>query len=131
MEGISTNLLLLNGLLIAALIIYFAWRNSKRLGAAPAPVKNRKGLKDVAEELEQQSKGGAQVLPFERPSGPPPVIFNWNGHSWDAYEVLGVPKGSGMREVSQAYERAIDKMDDESRAFLLRAYLAIKEHTGS
>jgi hypothetical protein len=129
-EGISTNLLLLNGLLIAALIIFFAWRNSTRMAKAPVASKSRKGLKEVAEELERKPHGdGAQVLPFERPSGPPPVMFNWNGHSWDAYEVLGLPAGSGMREVSEAYERAIERMDDESRAFLHRAYRAIKEHS--
>ena len=54
------------------------------------------------------------------------VMFNWNGHSWDAYEVLGLPAGSNLNQVKKAYEEEMAKMDEESRAFIQKAYEAIR-----
>ena len=53
------------------------------------------------------------------------VIFNYNGHAWDAYEVLGVPAGSQLREVTAAYQEALKKTDTASHPFLETAYKSI------
>lgn len=53
------------------------------------------------------------------------VIFNYNGHSWDAYEVLGVPAGANIRIVTEAYQVAIRRCEKESVDFLETAYKAI------
>lgn len=53
------------------------------------------------------------------------VVFNWNGHSWDAYEVLGIPAGSSIEKVAAAFQEAESKSDPESIAFLQAAYQAI------
>jgi hypothetical protein len=53
------------------------------------------------------------------------VIFNYNGHSWDAYEVLGVPAGSQLRDVTAAYQQALRTADPVSHGFLETAYKAI------
>ena len=53
------------------------------------------------------------------------VMFNYNGHSWDAYEVLGVPAGASMKIVTDAYQTALRKSDKESMEFLETAYNAI------
>lgn len=53
------------------------------------------------------------------------VIFNYNGHSWDAYEVLGVPAGASLRVVTEAYQVAIQRSAKESLEFLETAYSAI------
>lgn len=129
MEGISTNLLLLNGLLTILLIIYFAQRHLRKKPSPKPKSEARPGLKKLAEELKtRRSEGeGAQILPFERPSQPEPVIFNWNGHSWDAFEVLGVSADADLAQVRTVYEAAIEKMDDESKAFLHKAYQAIQK----
>lgn len=52
------------------------------------------------------------------------VFFNWNGHTWDAYEVLGVPAGSSRESVIQAFHVARAKSPD-SIAFLQAATDAI------
>ncbi|MNL73123.1 hypothetical protein D3C87_1985380 [compost metagenome] len=52
-------------------------------------------------------------------------MFNYNGHSWDAYEVLGVPAGASMKIVTDAYQTALRKSDKESMEFLETAYNAI------
>lgn len=53
------------------------------------------------------------------------VIFNYNGHSWDAYEVLGLPAGSSIERVKEAYQVRLSESDDSSKAFLQAAYKAI------
>lgn len=55
------------------------------------------------------------------------VMFNYNGHSWDAYEVLGVPAGASLPIVTEAYQRAIKRCEKESIEFLETAYKAILE----
>ena len=51
-----------------------------------------------------------------RPTGERPlnVVFNYNGHSWDAYEVLGLPAGSSLEMVQQAYREALATADQNS-----------------
>jgi len=53
------------------------------------------------------------------------VMFNYNGHAWDAYEVLGVPAGANITMVTEAYHVALRRSDKESVEFLETAYKAI------
>jgi hypothetical protein len=76
----------------------------------------------------------------QRPSSPPPsrapsppprekvlnVMFNWNGHTWDAYEVLGIPAGSSREAAQAAYQRVSAQCDSESLPFLKAALEAIQ-----
>lgn len=69
--------------------------------------------------LEQKKKinlGGSQSVN---------VVFTWNGHDWDAYEVLGLPAGSHIDEVNEAYERALTSVDEKSQEFIKKAYRSI------
>ncbi|MCB0365366.1 MAG: hypothetical protein H6624_08580 [Bdellovibrionaceae bacterium] len=59
------------------------------------------------------------------------VIFNYNGHSWDAYEVLGLPAGSSIEKVKAAFEESLAQVDPESRVFIETAYRAIVAHLKS
>lgn len=53
------------------------------------------------------------------------VLFNWNGHTWDAYEVLDIPAGSSRASVEAAFERMKHKVDPESVPFVTAAFQAI------
>lgn len=54
------------------------------------------------------------------------VMFIYNGHSWDAYEVLGVPAGASIPIVTEAYQTALRRCTGpESAEFLETAYRAI------
>ena len=80
---------------------------------------------------------GKMPLDFATPRGVSPtspsdgdarslnVVFNYNGHSWDAYEVLGLPAGSGMPVVEAAYRESLERVDESSRGFMEAAYKAI------
>ncbi len=52
------------------------------------------------------------------------ILFQFNGETWDAYEVLGLPAGSNIPEAKIALDRAI-KEGRDSEAFLKAAYEAI------
>lgn len=57
------------------------------------------------------------------------ILFQFNGETWDAYEVLGLPAGSNIPDAKKAYEIAL-KEGRDSEAFLraaLQAIIAIKE----
>lgn len=58
------------------------------------------------------------------------VIFNYNGHSWDAFEVLGIPAGSSRDRVENAFREACGRVEADSRPFLEAAYHAIRTHKG-
>jgi DnaJ-domain-containing protein 1 len=54
------------------------------------------------------------------------VIFAYNGHTWDAFEVLGVPAGSSIAACEEAYRRALSQNDPKSAEFLRIAISAIR-----
>ena len=54
------------------------------------------------------------------------VKFIYNGHDWDAYEVLGLPAGSSTPQAQAAFDRAAANADQETRDFLNLALTAIK-----
>jgi hypothetical protein len=63
------------------------------------------------------------AAPGERPLN---VVFNYNGHSWDAYEVLGLPAGSTPEKVEAAYQENMQSTDTGKNAFAEAAYQAIR-----
>lgn len=65
---------------------------------------------------ESQQKNGGKDLN---------ILFNYNGHTWDAFEVLGVPAGSSLVDVTKAYQEMIKKSDPESHPFLETAFKTI------
>lgn len=54
------------------------------------------------------------------------ILFNHNGHTWDAYEILGIPAGAPPALVESAYRNLLAKTAPESREFVDAAYNAIK-----
>ena len=68
----------------------------------------------------------APVAPPQPVSVPLNVMFNYNGHTFDAYETLGVPAGSSWDEVRVAFENSISQADGASHEFYLTAFNAIK-----
>ncbi len=55
------------------------------------------------------------------------VFFNYNGHSFDAYEALGVPAGSTMDEVQAGLQKTLSSVTDSgSQEFYKTAFKAIQ-----
>ena len=55
------------------------------------------------------------------------VYFNYNGHSWDAFEALGIPAGSSITMAEEAYNRFSDKGDPSAQEFYSCAMQAIRK----
>lgn len=53
------------------------------------------------------------------------VLFNYNGHTWDAYEVFGLPAGASLVEVTRAYQQVLKTADPDSHEFLETAFKTI------
>lgn len=53
------------------------------------------------------------------------IYFMYNGHEWEAHEVLGVPAGASMPQVTESYQKLIITSDPSTFSFYESAYQAI------
>ncbi len=127
MEFVSRHFILLNAVVVTLLVISFL---RMRRSSRQTSIKFRKS-RDQYEQREVVIK--RIVLDeddprLKRPDAPKSlnVMFNYNGHSWDAYEVLGVPAGSNYEVCFLSFEKLTKGMDTESRTFMLSALEAIR-----
>lgn len=112
--------LIVNGVIVTALL-FFILRGRRR--ARPTKLDMRGFRVQGSSEFERfQGDGLDEGQPRELT-----VIFNYNGHAWDAFEVLGVPAGARLEDVRKAYDdlRRID--DVEAQAFYRAAFTAIEK----
>lgn len=100
----------------------------------------RKGMRLRLGGRSTKAAGGRDVSPGIEGSIPPDnvtpiyaegerplnVVFNWNGETWDAYEVLGIPAGSSQERVEKAYQDSLARVDEKSRSLMTTAYEAIR-----
>lgn len=54
-----------------------------------------------------------------------PVFFMYNGHEWEAFEVLGLPKGCDIQSATSHYQNLIRTSDPSTFEFFELAYSAI------
>lgn len=55
------------------------------------------------------------------------VSFIYNGHSFEAHEVLGLPAGARLQMIEEAYKKEITRQAPQSREFIETAYRALIE----
>jgi hypothetical protein len=117
------------GAVVLLVILYLLWRPSK---TKPSRLKLRES--DSQNKLEVQSKNSSDRPRDDYKNAPENsnrierqlnVIFQYNGHDFDAHEVFGVPAGCSLQIVQAAYEEVLIKTDSESRKFYEVAYRAI------
>ena len=108
------NYLLLYGTIVILLVASFMWIKVSR----PKPTQlnlRKKGhfapVNDIDINDEQELN----------------VYFNFNGHMFDAYEVIGVIAGAPRSDIEMAYMKMKLRIDDESKEILDMAYAAINE----
>ncbi|MGE3681761.1 MAG: hypothetical protein AB7G93_08550 [Bdellovibrionales bacterium] len=125
-----------------ALALLFFLRRGRRRGmrlrlrVGNPPPRQASGRTSTPPTAQGTSAGAASgevasatsARPVERPLN---VVFNYNGHSWDAYEVLGLPAGSSLAHVRAAFAEASARVDEGSRPFLQAALSAIEEQLKS
>jgi hypothetical protein len=132
------NLLILYTVVVTPIVIsfFFIRKGSKppvtlkmREDTFPQPAPERKALPRSTRATAGRSDAGRAYAQGETIQNPSEtslnVMFNWNGHSWDAYEVLGVPAGSSREAVTASYQAMKLQADGESLPFLQAAFEAI------
>lgn len=111
-----TKFFLLNAVIAALLVAYFLFAKTQK--PKPTQLNLKKGqftpVKDIDINEEEELN----------------VYFNFNGHMWDAYEIVGVPAGSPMADVEMAFLKCRMRIDEESKEILEMAYAAIQERQG-
>lgn len=141
-----TNALFYFSLVCIGAVLFVVWFMSGRKGGYgdPTSLDMRKGERGkggrpivVVQPRASAAEGGVRVRdvtpkmselqqPPPTPSGPPPQAhFVYNGHDWDAFEVLGVSPYSSFSEITRSYQEMIRKADNGKHDFLQAAYMAI------
>lgn len=101
----------------------FLWRkDSSVLKPNRLYFKKQKSYRDVPAVLSQETLAESKITAQEKNLN---VLFMYNGHSFDAHEVLGIPAGANRKMVEEAYALATSKMSSDSREFLQAAYQAL------
>lgn len=133
------HFLILNALVVTFVILSFFFTRKGPRSPVKLRLKGEEGEKSVPTSVHASShpKGrpsgwenyrprtgskSAQVVSEEKNLN---AMFNWNGHSWDAYEVLGLPAGSSREAAHLAFDKLSAQCDAESLPFLRAAYEAI------
>jgi len=114
------------GIIIAIgllLTILFLWR---RTSGVQKPnrlhLKRQSTLRNVPATISKEAMAESKVSPNEKNLN---VLFMYNGHSFDAHEVLGLPAGANRKMIEEAYRATLAKVDLKSQEFIKAAYQAL------
>lgn len=88
--------------------------------ANPPPLK-------APERQQSPTRAEGHVVSLAGGATDQPVMFNWNGHLWEAHEVLGVKVGSSLEDIDRAFLTESEAVDPHSRAFLKMALRSLHE----
>lgn len=123
-------------LLILKRVIYRDFNLSPKRGRLPgvvnsdnSKIKKSLRLKPPPDRLDPYTQRNLQLeMLFAKPQSLQ-VFFNFNGHVFEAYEVLGLPLGASYEEVLRHYRQLPPEAKNE---LIEQAFLALKQHfTGS
>jgi len=114
----AKSFLILNAVIVTLLVAYFLTLYRKE---RPTRLNFKKGPSGAPGKGLQVSdpRNFDRTIPLN-------VIFNFNGHSFDAFEVLGIPAGSTIEEAQAALARIITTSDGSSKEFYRMAFEAIE-----
>jgi len=83
-------------------------------------------------KIEKTETGESIVSPVievqeepKKPSGKEIVFFVYNGHEWEAHEVLGLKSGVTLEEATRHYQNLIKTSDPSTFEFFEAAFTAI------
>ena len=121
-------------LYIAVGVFFLGWFFAARgnTGSKPTRLNLRRGsTPPPAEEslpavrVVQPDAGATENARRARAAKDLNVNFVYNGHDWEAYEVLGIPAGAGLPTVTAHYQGLIQTCEGGQRDFYEAAYQAI------
>lgn len=116
----------LQGFLLFLGVVYLLSRRSQK-GARFKSTKRNSSLTEPirAEQPHGRIKRRPPLVNDERSLN---IFFNYNGHSWEAHEVLGVPAGCSWDLALEACTRIEQANPEETKEFYRAALNAIQTH---
>lgn len=136
----NSQLFFLLNLVFGAVFLIWFLSSRKSGGQKPTQLRLRPGPPASPPSASAAKPSLApESKPPEKPTTAPPrpvpssrrtektlnVFFIYNGHDWDAYEVLGLPAGASLTMVTQRYQEVVRAADRAQLEFLDAAYQAI------
>lgn len=127
--------LYLNFALIVIFIFYFFFLRPKQKKPTQLNLRANEEFRKAPERSSQAKV--AQIVDDEKleptktvtvkPEKNLSVYFVFNGHEWEAHEILGLPAGSKMPEITAAYQNLIKTSDPSTFDFYESAYKALSK----
>lgn len=119
----------LNLAMMVLISLIFMWgrresRNPTKLNMYPPEAQNQKEWGDLSLNQKNSLNESLREIPSDQLKNLNP-FFMYNGHSWDAFEVLGVAPGSSLDQIKKAFEESLAKTDSNSHDFLKTALMTI------
>lgn len=144
----SQQLLFINIVIFSGLVLYFVLGRAKRKQPRSKPPQEPSHSLRVTqvEKTPEESSANEKVAEFVRPplihtpkaasvqessaqqktvKNPRGVFFAFNGHEWEAYEVLGCSLEDGLDGATQIYQELLRTADPSTFDFYETAYNAI------
>ncbi len=128
----SQQLLFINGIIFLALVLFFVFGRTKPRQPTQLDLKASRKEADPAvfnEKIENErvleAKDVSQSVQANRLIQGDAVFFVYNGHEWEAHEVLGLPKGCTIQVATSHYQKLIKTSDPSTFEFFDSAYSAI------
>jgi hypothetical protein len=112
------NLKSLNIIYFAVTALVIVWILYNRKTSKPARLNLRAGAKNLP-DLMRKTKFSGNEKNLD-------CLFMYNGHEFNAYEVLGIPAGSNFKLAEEAFAHLQNKNDKE-HDFYLAALHAIRD----
>ncbi len=120
------------------LVVYFVYPRQK-VRPTKLNLKANSNLVDLKQEIESRNYMMKQITQSENkmwlePESEPTVRqktrqlsiqFMYNGHDWEAHDVLGLPQGATLPMATEAYQKLLQSSDSNSFPFYEAAYNAI------
>lgn len=142
----SQQLLYFNIIFGAILLLYFVFGRSKpaqpvklNLRAKSQAPETLPPLEESAEPAESAAVMSADLSEMQAEHGGQlqiqqtyptqvkdlAIYFMFNGHEWEAHEVLGIPQGASVQMATQSYQHLIKNSDPSTYEFYELAHLAV------
>lgn len=135
----SQQLLYINVILGVLFLLYFLFGRGQPKAPTRLNLKNKETplaknpepdrLIDSSKKQQPQITSKMTILEPEIPGANTQknlaIFFIYNGHDWEAHNVLGVAQGANMKIVTEAYQKLLQTSDPKSYDFIEAAYRAI------
>lgn len=122
--------LLINAVIVSVLVFFFL-RQRKRQRPSFLNLNKKTSLSPGPSGFPAGSKGQYRPKRHVDMGVSLNCFYNYNGHTWDAYEVLGIPAKSPWELVETGYKSTLASTQDKEKVGIIEAaYSALKEQFG-